>query len=117
MDTVNAVPAVRATRREWIGLAVLALPTLLLSLDLSVLYLALPRLSADLGADGAEQLWILDIYSFMLAGFHLDGDGGPVRSELLVRPTAEEHRVGRRHAVVHGVPELVVEVGPLPLVG
>jgi hypothetical protein len=43
----EAVP--RAGRREWVGLAVLALPTLLLSLDLSVLYLALPSLSADLG--------------------------------------------------------------------
>ncbi|WP_432938125.1 MFS transporter [Kribbella sp. CA-253562] len=59
----------RATRREWIGLAVLALPTLLLSLDVSVLYLALPKLSADLGADSTQQLWILDIYSFLLAGF------------------------------------------------
>ena len=68
--TGNAAPlAPRAGRREWIGLAVLALPTLLLSLDVSVLYLALPHLSADLGANGAQQLWILDIYSFMLAGF------------------------------------------------
>jgi DHA2 family multidrug resistance protein-like MFS transporter len=58
-----------ATRREWIGLAVLALPTLLLSLDVSVLYLALPKLSSDLGASSTQQLWILDIYSFLLAGF------------------------------------------------
>ncbi len=58
-----------ATRREWIGLAVLALPTLLLSLDISVLYLALPILSSDLHASSNEQLWILDIYSFLLAGF------------------------------------------------
>ena len=65
----NTVQAARATRREWIGLAVLALPTLLLSLDVSVLYLALPQLSADLGADSTDQLWILDIYSFMIAGF------------------------------------------------
>ena len=39
------------THQRWIGLAVLALPTLLLSLDVSVLYLALPQLSADLGAE------------------------------------------------------------------
>jgi DHA2 family multidrug resistance protein-like MFS transporter len=58
-----------AGRRAWIGLAVLALPTLLLSLDVSVLYLALPSLTADLGADSTQQLWILDIYSFVLAGF------------------------------------------------
>lgn len=66
---VMAAPTTRAGRREWIGLAVLALPTLLLSLDISVLYLALPQLSSELGADSTEQLWILDIYGFMIAGF------------------------------------------------
>jgi MFS transporter, DHA2 family, multidrug resistance protein len=67
--TTDLTPAARATRREWIGLVVLALPTLLLALDVSVLYLALPQLSADLGAGSTQQLWILDIYSFMIAGF------------------------------------------------
>ncbi len=66
---MNETTTLRATKREWIGLAVLALPTLLLSLDVSVLYLALPKLSADLGATSTQQLWILDIYSFLLAGF------------------------------------------------
>jgi MFS transporter, DHA2 family, multidrug resistance protein len=47
----------------------LALPALLLSLDISVLLLALPQLSADLGAGNIEQLWITDIYGFMIAGF------------------------------------------------
>jgi DHA2 family multidrug resistance protein-like MFS transporter len=79
----------RATRREWLGLAVLALPTLLLSLDVSVLYLALPRLSADLGADSTEQLWILDIYSFLLAGF-------------LVTMGTLGDRVGRRRLLLTG---------------
>ncbi len=65
--TVVDVP--RAGRREWVGLAVLALPTLLLSLDVSVLYLALPHLAADLRPSGTQQLWIMDIYGFMLAGF------------------------------------------------
>jgi DHA2 family multidrug resistance protein-like MFS transporter len=59
----------RAGRREWTGLAVLALPTLLASLDMSVLFLALPHLAADLDATSAEQLWILDVYGFLLAGF------------------------------------------------
>jgi DHA2 family multidrug resistance protein-like MFS transporter len=67
--TVASGSGIQAGRREWIGLAVLALPTLLLSVDIGVLYLALPHLSADLGADSTQQLWILDIYSFMLAGF------------------------------------------------
>lgn len=38
---VTAAPL--ATRREWIGLGVLALPCLIYSMDLTVLYLALPR--------------------------------------------------------------------------
>lgn len=63
------VNAARAGQREWLGLAALALPTLLLSIDTSVLYLALPRLSIDLKANSAQQLWIMDIYGFMIAGF------------------------------------------------
>jgi MFS transporter, DHA2 family, multidrug resistance protein len=78
-----------ATRREWTGLAVLALPTLLLSLDISVLYLALPHLSAALGADGTQQLWIIDIYSFMLAGF-------------LVTMGTLGDRIGRRRLLLIG---------------
>ncbi|MFD6949700.1 MULTISPECIES: MFS transporter [unclassified Nocardiopsis] len=61
----------RAGAREWTALAVLALPTLLLSIDLSVLLLALPHLTADLGASGVQLLWITDIYGFMVAGFLL----------------------------------------------
>ena len=61
-------PADQDDRRAWIGLAVLTLPTLLISIDVSVLYVALPSLSRDLGASGVQQLWILDIYSFLLAG-------------------------------------------------
>ncbi|WP_327032399.1 MFS transporter [Micromonospora ureilytica] len=78
-----------AGRREWIGLAVLALPTLLLALDLSVLYLALPSLSADLGADSTQQLWITDSYGFLIAGF-------------LVTMGTLGDRVGRRRLLLIG---------------
>ncbi|MER5391374.1 MFS transporter [Saccharopolyspora sp. NPDC002686] len=64
-------PEPRAGLREWLGLAVLGLPTLLVALDMSVLYLALPHLAADLGASSAELLWVTDIYSFAIAGFLL----------------------------------------------
>ncbi|GAA2083853.1 MFS transporter [Actinomadura alba] len=67
----------------------LAIPTLLLALDQSVLYLALPRLSADLGADGTQALWILDIYGFMLAGF-------------LVTMGTLGDRIGRRRLLLTG---------------
>lgn len=65
--TAGDVP--KAGRREWVGLAVLALPTFLVAIDIFVLLLALPKLSKSLGASSTEQLWITDIYGFMLAGF------------------------------------------------
>lgn len=65
-----APPAVtRAGRRAWLGLALLALPTLLVGLDMNVLFLALPRLTAALRPTGTEQLWITDSYGFMTAAF------------------------------------------------
>ncbi|MFB7301321.1 MFS transporter [Streptomyces rubiginosohelvolus] len=66
---MTAGSAPKAGRKEWIGLGILALPTLLVALDVFVLLLALPHLSADLGADSNQQLWIMDIYGFMVAGF------------------------------------------------
>jgi MFS transporter, DHA2 family, multidrug resistance protein len=80
---------VRATRREWIGLAVIALPTVLLAIDVSVLYLALPQLSSQLGASNTEQLWIIDIYSFLVAG-------------LLVTMGNLGDRIGRRRLLMIG---------------
>ncbi len=59
----------KATRREWIGLGVLALPCMLYSMDLTVLNLAVPQLAADLNPTAAQLLWIIDIYGFMVAGF------------------------------------------------
>lgn len=82
----------RAGRREWVGLAVLALPTLLVSLDVFVLILALPKLAVSLHADGTEQLWIMDTYGFMVAGFMVTmgtlGDRIGRRKLLLIGATA-----------------------------
>ncbi len=58
-----------AGRREWIGLAVLALACLLYVMDLTVLHLAVPAISEDLKPSSAQLLWIIDIYGFMVAGF------------------------------------------------
>ncbi|HET9556456.1 MAG TPA: MFS transporter, partial [Actinomycetota bacterium] len=66
---LTAPAAPRAGRREWIGLAVLALACLLYAMDLTVLHLAVPSLSADLQPSSAQLLWITDIYGFMVAGF------------------------------------------------
>jgi DHA2 family multidrug resistance protein-like MFS transporter len=58
----------KATRREWIGLAVISLPCVLYAMDLTVLNLAVPRMSEDLKPTSSQLLWILDIYGFMVAG-------------------------------------------------
>jgi DHA2 family multidrug resistance protein-like MFS transporter len=58
-----------AGRKEWLGLAVLCLPTMLATMDLNVVILALPRLSAALHASGTQSLWITDIYGFLISGF------------------------------------------------
>src|SRR5215204_6306799 len=58
----------RAGRKEWVGLAVIALPCLLYSMDLTVLHLAVPQLTADLEPSSAQLLWIIDIYGFLVAG-------------------------------------------------
>jgi len=79
----------RATRREWIGLAVIALPCLLYSMDLTVLHLAVPALSADLRPSSSQLLWIIDIYGFFVAGF------------LITMGTLGD-RIGRRRLLLIG---------------
>jgi DHA2 family multidrug resistance protein-like MFS transporter len=66
---MTTIDTPRAGRREWIGLAVLALACLLYVMDLTVLHLAVPAISADLKPSSAQLLWIIDIYGFMVAGF------------------------------------------------
>jgi DHA2 family multidrug resistance protein-like MFS transporter len=61
-------PPRKATRREWIGLAVLALACVLYAMDLTVLHLAVPKLSAALEPSSVQLLWIIDIYGFFVAG-------------------------------------------------
>ncbi len=64
--TVAATP--RAGSREWIGLGVLALACILYAMDLTVLHLAVPHISADLQPTSSQLLWIIDIYGFFVAG-------------------------------------------------
>jgi len=65
---MSALAIRRAGRREWVGLAVIALPCLLYAMDLTVLNLAVPQLSADLQPTSSQLLWIVDIYGFLAAG-------------------------------------------------
>jgi MFS transporter, DHA2 family, multidrug resistance protein len=65
--TTSSTP--RATAREWIGLAIIALPCVVYAMDITVLNLAVPVLSAELDPTASQLLWILDIYGFLVAGF------------------------------------------------
>src|ERR687898_750914 len=82
------VPA-RATRREWIGLAVLTLAALVYAMDLTVLNLAIPRISTELRPTSAQLLWIIDIYGFLVAG-------------LLITMGTLGDRIGRRRLLLIG---------------
>jgi len=55
--------------RGWLALIVLMLPVLLVSVDNTVLSFALPDIALSLNPSSAQQLWIMDIYGFLLAGF------------------------------------------------
>jgi DHA2 family multidrug resistance protein-like MFS transporter len=79
----------KATQREWIGLAVLFLPCLLYSMDLTVLHLAVPKITEDLKPSSAQLLWIIDIYGFLVAG------------SLLTMGTLGD-RIGRRRLLLIG---------------
>jgi DHA2 family multidrug resistance protein-like MFS transporter len=79
-----------ATRRDWAALAVLVLPCLLVSMDGNVLNLAVPAMAADLRPSGAQLLWIVDGYVFLVAG-------------SLLAMGALGDRIGRRRLLFVGV--------------
>jgi len=68
LETAAQGTDTKATRREWIGLLVLALPCLLIAMDMTVLHLAVPHLTASLNPTSDQLLWIVDIYGFFIAG-------------------------------------------------
>lgn len=76
-------------RRRALALGVLTAPVLLITLDMTVLGAALPAISEDLRPGAATQLWIVDVYSFVLAG-------------LLVVAGSLGDRIGRRRLLLVG---------------
>src|SRR4051794_32688682 len=80
----------RAGVREWLALAVLFLPTLLVAVDNTVLGFALPAISRALRPDAATLLWIVDVYPLVLAG-------------LLIAMGGLGDRIGRRRLLLVGI--------------
>ncbi|GII96216.1 MFS transporter [Sinosporangium siamense] len=80
----------KATGRQWAGLGLLALPTVLLGLDVTVLYLVMPSMAAELTPSSTQTLWIMDAYGFFIAGF------------LITMGTLGD-RIGRRRLLMIGM--------------
>ena len=89
MTTPDDAAPEKATRREWLGLAVLALGALMYVMDLTVLHLAVPKMSEELQPSSAQLLWIIDIYGFFVAG-------------ALITMGSLGDRVGRRRLLLIG---------------
>jgi DHA2 family multidrug resistance protein-like MFS transporter len=85
----NNLETGKAGCREWIGLGVIALPCLIYAMDLTVLNLAVPSISADLAPSSSQLLWIVDIYGFLVAG------------SLITMGTLGD-RIGRRRLLMIG---------------
>ncbi|MFC7310172.1 MFS transporter [Streptomyces monticola] len=89
MSSASNAPGARAGRKEWTALAILVLPTMLLFMMLTILFLAIPYLAADLAPSSTQTLWILDIYGFLMAGF------------LVLMGTMAD-RIGHRNLLIAG---------------
>ena len=81
--------AVVRDQNRWLALAALTLPVLIISMDATILGFAVPELSTALDPSSSQLLWIIDVYSFVLAG-------------LLVTMGIVGDRIGRRRLLLIG---------------
>ncbi|PVZ56347.1 MFS transporter [Arthrobacter sp. H-02-3] len=93
-STTTATSNPAATRpqapwRDWVALALLMFPVLLVAVDNTALTFALPAIARSLSASGVQLLWIIDAYPLVLAG-------------LLVAMGSLGDRIGRRRLLFVG---------------
>ncbi|MCO8273150.1 MFS transporter [Actinoplanes sp. TRM 88003] len=104
MSAVGTRDAGLTAARRWGVLVTIGAGLLLITLDNSILYTALPTLTEELGASGAQSLWIINAYPLVMAG-------------LLLGSGTLGDRVGHRRMfliglVVFGVASLVAAFAP-----
>ncbi|WP_053382623.1 MFS transporter [Leucobacter celer] len=75
--------------RRWAAVAVLTASLLVITMDMTILNIALPEMAAELHPSSDQQLWIIDVYSLVLAG-------------LLVSFAAIADRWGRKRMLLLG---------------
>lgn len=97
-------------RRAWLGLLVILGPVLLVSMDGSILFLAMPRVSQALTPTADQALWILDIYGFavgsLLIAFGSIGDRYGRLRLLMIGATV--FGIGSATAALAPTPELLI---------
>ena len=94
--------------RRWVLLATVSFGLLLITLDNSILYTALPTLTQELGASASEGLWIINAYPLVMAG-------------LLLGSGTLGDRFGHRRLfliglAVFGLASIVAAFSPTPVV-
>ena len=80
----------QAYRRRWLTLAVVCLALVVISIDNTILNVALPSIVRDLGAEGSQLQWIIDSYTIVFAG-------------LLLTAGSLGDRFGRKKALITGL--------------
>ncbi|MEV7800951.1 MFS transporter [Microbacterium foliorum] len=88
MPVTNSIP-LNAGKMQWLALAVLMLPVLLISVDNTVLSFALPEISRVMRPTGTQLLWMVDLYPLVLAA-------------LLVPMGSLGDKIGRRRLLLIG---------------
>lgn len=88
-DLIRMNPPTISKARRWAALAVVLFGQFVVSIDMTVLNIALPDLTAELQPTSDQQLWIIDVYSLVLAG-------------LLVTASSLSDRWGRKRMMLAG---------------
>src|SRR3990172_6750527 len=77
-------------KNRWLGLLFICVSLLIISLDNTILNVALPAISTDLGASQSELQWIVDAYILVFAS-------------LLLTMGSIGDRIGRKRILQFGV--------------
>lgn len=88
-DRISIIPPKISRARRWAALIVVLFGQFIVSIDMTVLNIALPDLTADLEPTSDQQLWIIDAYSLVVAG-------------LLVPASSLSDRWGRKRMLLAG---------------
>ena len=97
-DSIIMKPPYVSKTRLWVALAAILLGQFVVSIDLTILNIALPEIAREVKPTSDQLLWIVDIYSLILAGF-------------LIATSSLSDRFGRKKMLLTGF--LIFGIGSL----